>query len=103
MKDKKIERPQCSKCENPMIFSFCIMYHEHVCIPCGKFAEMFNGLPKIETTEKEEKELKKKYAGDLQRLSFTRGGATCGKCEKRDGNNCASCKMPEKFKYWPEE
>ena len=99
-KEEIIHRPECPDCNNPMIFSFCIAYKEYICIPCGRSAEFFHGLEKIETTQKKEDALKKKYESDLDRLAFTVGGANCGKCNSSAGNNCKNCTFPDEFLYW---
>ena len=100
MNQKEITRPECPKCKKPMLFSMCIAYKEHVCIPCGESAEMFNGLKETKTTQKEEDRLKKLYSDDIQKLAYERGGASCGSCNKKGGNNCKDCKLQKEFKYW---
>ena len=99
-KGEMMERPKCPSCGKPMIFSFCIMYNEYVCIPCGRAVEMFNGLYKIKTTQKKEDQLKENYSDDITLLAFTRGGARCKDCNKYMGNNCPTCKLPKELKYW---
>lgn len=99
--EEEINRPKCTSCGEPMMYSFCIMYNEYVCIPCGIAKPMFgNGCDTIKTTEEKERKLKEKYKDDIKFLAFTQGGASCSKCNKTGGNNCPTCKLPEELKDW---
>ena len=97
---KTVRRPKCPICGQPMISSFAYPQKEYVCVPCGHAEEFLNSCEEIEIEEKYERKLKKKYHDDLKRIAFMWGGAICGACGKRGGNNCPKCEIKDSFKYW---
>ena len=95
-----VSLPKCPECGEAMIPSMCIAYKEYVCIPCGYSVEFCNSLNKIEITEKELDRMRSKYEKDINKLAFTNGGASCGTCNKKGGNNCKKCNIDYDFEYW---
>ena len=95
-----MERPKCSSCGEGMIYSFAIRGNEFVCVPCGNAVPFLNGLERVEVEDTYDDKIQEKYEDDLRYLAFKKGGAFCGRCNKRGGNNCPQCKLPEKTTHW---
>lgn len=59
---KKMERPVCTNCGIPMIFSFAIACKEYVCFKCCTGVPLFNGAPKrLVDTDYDDEYMKKDY------------------------------------------
>jgi hypothetical protein len=93
----------CPDCGEFAISTMCMAYCEVVCIPCQKGVGMFNSWEQEYISKKDYDALREKYAGDIQKLAFENGGATCSKCNKSGGNNCATCKINEEFEHYKPE
>lgn len=97
--DRMLNCPKCPECGEPMIQSMCLPYCEYVCIPCG-IGRPFSWGSKNLIPEKEHDKLYEKYRKDIHKLAFEKGGATCCSCNNRGGNNCETCDVSYKFKYY---
>ena len=102
-KKSKSEYPQCSNCNNAMVWSFAFIGCEWVCLPCDYAVPMFNGLKKIYRNDEAMADKKRKWQEELSVIARRHGGGSCGVDGCKNGS-CKLCKKTAdknyKFKIW---
>lgn len=96
VQETKGEYPQCPHCKNAMVWSFAFNGCEYACLPCNYGAPMFNGLNKVQRSNKYMDEKRRKWSDDIHAIP---NGGRC--VSKSKGEPCDVCDNPNyEFKYW---